>query len=209
MSGNGKRLATKATFGGIAVVKPLSRREAEAERAAQVYDAAQGIGKEPAGVPAADAGATPGRIGYAELHCLSHFSFGRGASSARELFERAKRNGYAALAITDECTLAGIVRAYEASKETGLKLITGTELVLDDGLKLVLLAETQAGYTAICKLITHARRRADKGEYQVTRADLEDGLPGTLALWLPGAKPAAEQGEWLRARFEGRLWLAV
>ena len=54
-------------------------------------------------------------IGYAELHCLSHFSFGRGASSARELFERAKRNGYSALAITDECSMAGIVRAYEAA----------------------------------------------------------------------------------------------
>ena len=80
------------------------------------------------------------RIGYAELHCLSHFSFGRGASSARELFERARRNGYAALAITDECTLAGIVRALEASRETGVKLIVGTEVVLQDGLKLVLLA---------------------------------------------------------------------
>ncbi|MEO8161857.1 MAG: error-prone DNA polymerase, partial [Arenimonas sp.] len=119
------------------------------------------------------------------------------------------RNGYAALAITDECTLAGIVRAFEAARETGLKLLTGTELRLDDGLKLVLLAQTQEGYTAICKLITHARRRADKGEYLLTRADLADGLPGTLALWLPEATPDPEQGRWLRMRFEGRLWLAV
>ena len=51
---------------------------------------------------------------YAELHCLSNFSFQRGASSARELFERAKRQGYDALAITDECSLAGIVRAWQA-----------------------------------------------------------------------------------------------
>jgi len=146
---------------------------------------------------------------YAELHCLSHFSFGRGASSARELFERARRNGYAALAITDECTLAGIVRALEASRETGLKLITGTEVRLDDGLKLVLLAQTQTGYTEICKLITQGRRRADKGEYSLSRADLEGGLPGTLALWLPGATPEPAQGEWLRTHFDGRLWLAV
>jgi error-prone DNA polymerase len=213
VSGNGKRIPTKASFGGIAVLKPLSRREAEAERAAQVHDAArqEWLGAAPAAAgpaPAADVPATTG-AGYAELHCLSHFSFGRGASSARELFERAKRNGYAALAVTDECTLAGIVRALEASRETGLKLVTGTELLLDDGLKLVLLAQTQAGYTAICKLITHARRRADKGRYLVTRADLEDGLPGTLALWLPGATPDRAQGEWLRARFGGRLWLAV
>ncbi len=149
--------------------------------------------------------------GYAELHCLSHFSFGRGASSARELFERARHNGYSALAITDECTLAGIVRALEASRETGLALIVGTELTLDDGLRLVLLAEDQAGYTAICKLITQGRRRAAKGGYSLSRDDLADGLPGTLVLWMPGAAatPGREQGEWLHARFAGRLWLAV
>lgn len=54
---------------------------------------------------------SPGRSHYAELHCLSNFSFQRGASSARELFERARRHGYAALAITDECSFAGLVRA--------------------------------------------------------------------------------------------------
>ena len=149
------------------------------------------------------------RAGYAELHCLSHFSFGRGASSARELFERARRNGYGALAITDECTLSGIVRALEASRETGVALIVGTEIMLDDGLKLVLLAEDQEGYTAICKLITQGRRRAAKGEYVLSRVDLEDGLAGTLALWIPGATPDRGQGEWLRARFVDRLWLAV
>ena len=126
--------------------------------------------------------------GYAELHCLSHFSFGRGASSARELFERAKRNGYQALAITDECTLAGIVRALEASRETGVKLIVGTEVTLDDGLKLVLLAQDQSGYSAISQLITQARRRAEKGSYTLGRADLANGLPGTLALWIPAPR---------------------
>jgi hypothetical protein len=80
---------------------------------------------------------------YAELHCLSNFSFQRGASSAIELFERAKVLGYSALAITDECSLAGIVRALEASKKTKLKLIVGTEVQLADGPKLVLLAKDQ------------------------------------------------------------------
>jgi error-prone DNA polymerase len=65
-------------------------------------------------------------VGYAELHCLSNFSFQHGASSARELFERAKSLGYAALAITDECSLAGIVRALEVAEETGVKLIVGS-----------------------------------------------------------------------------------
>ena len=65
---------------------------------------------------------------YAELHCLSNFSFQRGASTARELFERAKACGYTALAITDECSMAGIVRALEASRATGVRLVVGSEI---------------------------------------------------------------------------------
>src|SRR6185312_5241187 len=82
---------------------------------------------------------------YAELHCLSNFSFGRGASSARELFARAKACGYQALAITDECSLAGIVRAWEAARDAKMKLIVGAEIRLRDGPKMVLLCEDKAG----------------------------------------------------------------
>jgi error-prone DNA polymerase len=160
---------------------------------------------------------------YAELHCLSDFSFGRGASSARELFERAKLQGYAALAITDECSLAGIVRALEASRETGVRLIVGSEVVLDaDGdapLKLVLLVETREGYGTLCRLLTQGRRRSAKGEYRLARADLDDGLPGLLALWVPDARLSQADGAWLKRVFDGgrsggersgnRLWLAV
>ncbi|HEU0198240.1 MAG TPA: error-prone DNA polymerase [Nevskiaceae bacterium] len=147
---------------------------------------------------------------YAELHCLSDFSFGRGASSARELFERARACGYAALAITDECSLAGIVRAHEAALETGVKLIVGTEIQLSDGPKLVLLAEDADGYTALCELITRGRRAAAKGSYHLARTDLDGGLPGTLALWIPDPRqPSREHGMWLKARFDDRLWLAV
>ncbi len=146
---------------------------------------------------------------YAELHCLSHFSFGRGASGARELFERAKQQGYAALAITDEATLAGIVRAWEASKATGLPLIVGSEIQLDDGLRCVLLVEDEAGYRRLCELVTAGRRRSAKGEYRLARADLAGGTDGLLALWLPGATPDEGEGAWLRERFPGRCWLAV
>ncbi|HRA03496.1 MAG TPA: PHP domain-containing protein, partial [Thermomonas sp.] len=76
---------------------------------------------------------------YAELHCLSDFSFLRGAASAQALFERARACGYEALAITDECSLAGIVRGLEAARATGLKLIVGSEFALGCGMKLVLL----------------------------------------------------------------------
>ncbi len=148
---------------------------------------------------------------YAELHCLSDFSFGRGASSAAELFERARQQGYRALAITDACSLAGIVRALGASKTTGVPLIVGSEATLDDGLKLVLLVESREGYTSLCRLVTRGRRRSAKGEYALTRADLlaDGGLPGLLLLWLPGDAPSRDDGAWLRQHFAGRLWLAV
>ena len=146
---------------------------------------------------------------YAELHCCSNFSFLRGASHPAELVQRAAELGYEALALTDECSVAGIVRAWEAARECGLKLIVGSEFRLEDGLRLVLLAADRAGYGQLCRLITRGRRAAVKGDYRLSREDLADGLPGCLALWLPGEAPAAEEGRWLAGRFAGRAWLAV
>ncbi|MCY1270156.1 Error-prone DNA polymerase [compost metagenome] len=143
---------------------------------------------------------------YAELHCLSNFSFQRGASSAEELFERAARLGYRKLAITDECSLAGIVRAWQAAKASGVALIVGSEVQVESGPKLVLLVENLAGYQNLCRLITQARRRADKGSYRLLRADLAQPLDGLLALWLPQQDGDAA---WLRERFPDRLWLGV
>src|SRR5471032_638967 len=108
---------------------------------------------------------------YVELHCLSNFSFQRGASSARELFERAKLHGYQALAITDECTLAGIVRAWQAALDCELPLIIGSEMRIDDGPSVVLLVENLPGYQALCRLITLGRRRAKKGQYLLLRSE--------------------------------------
>ncbi|WP_338744078.1 error-prone DNA polymerase [Pseudomonas putida] len=147
--------------------------------------------------------------GYAELHCLSNFSFQRGASSADELFRRAGEQGYQALAITDECTLAGIVRAWQAAKEHQLRLIVGSEVLLQGGPKLVLLVENLAGYQSLCALITRARRRAQKGEYQLFRDDLQQHHQGLLALWVADDCADTATGEWLRSVFGERLWLAV
>ncbi|WP_417702525.1 error-prone DNA polymerase [Pseudomonas sp.] len=144
---------------------------------------------------------------YAELHCLSNFSFQRGASSAQELFERAARLGYRALAITDECTLAGIVRAWEASKKSGVKLIVGSEVRIEGGPKLVLLAENLMGYQALCGLITRARRRAAKGSYRLLYADFTAPPDGLLAIWLSDGD--ASVLPWLRSLFPERLWLGV
>ena len=69
--------------------------------------------------------------GYAELHCVSCYTFLRGASSPEELVHRADELGYGALAITDECSVAGIVRAHVAAKDLKMKLIVGSELTLE------------------------------------------------------------------------------
>ncbi len=151
---------------------------------------------------------------YAELHCLSNFSFLRGASSPQELIAQAKRLNYRALAITDECSLAGVVRAHVAAKQLGLPLIIGAELTCSDELKLVALATDRAAYGALSRLISMARRSSAKGRYSLARANLENALDGCLIVWLPRADRAAslqqeEAGRWLRERFAGRLWVGV
>lgn len=147
--------------------------------------------------------------GYAELHCLSNFTFLRGASHPEELVEQAAALGYAGLALTDECSLAGAVRAHLAAKELELPLIIGSEFRLADGPTLVLLAADETGYANLSQLITRGRRNAEKGCYHLTREDLSDGLPGCLTLWIPGPAPEPESAAWVSETFAGRAWLAV
>ncbi|MFO1317737.1 MAG: error-prone DNA polymerase [Burkholderiales bacterium] len=166
---------------------------------------------------------------YAELHCLTNFSFLRGASHPEELVERAHALGYAALAVTDECSLAGAVRAHLAAKDAGLPLVLGSEFTLADGLKLVLYATDRATYGDLAQLVTRGRRRAAKGTYALTRDDVAELAPRGLALWLPGkwgpdsnfpAEPrGADEGRenssltlisrWFADVFPGRAWIAA
>jgi error-prone DNA polymerase len=104
---------------------------------------------------------------YAELHCLSNFSFQRGASQPEELVERAHSLGYSALAITDECSVAGVVRAHGEATRLGLKLLPGAEFVVPGGLTLVVLPHDLTGWGNLCEFITLARRAAPKGQYRV------------------------------------------
>ncbi len=154
--------------------------------------------------------------GYAELHCLSNFTFLRGASHPEELVVRARALGYAALALSDECSLAGVVRAHGAAKDRGLKLIIGTEVQLADGPKLVLLATSRTGYGRLSALITQARRRAGKGAYRLQRADLEAGIAACLVLYIPGPdrsraglQTLEAEARWLAGHFPGQAWIAV
>ena len=145
---------------------------------------------------------------YAELHCLSNFSFLRGASHPEELVARAHALGYKALALTDECSLAGAVRAHQEAKVCGLSLILGTEIRVEKTLKLVLLATDRRSYGSISSLITTGRRRSAKGRYSLARNDLDSLVgSGALALWIPEEDftPAA----WLAERFRGAAWIGA
>jgi error-prone DNA polymerase len=146
---------------------------------------------------------------YAELHCLSNFTFLRGASHAEDLIARAQALGYHALAITDECSLAGVVRAHKAAKQHGFKFIIGTEIKIDDGPRLVLLVTNRESYGHISALITRGRTRAAKGRYTVTFADLEQNLDHCLAVLIPGRQSDADHARYLGRRFPQRAWIAV
>jgi error-prone DNA polymerase len=160
--------------------------------------------------------------GYAELHCISNYTFLRGASFPEELVETAQALGYRALAITDECSLSGIVRAHVAARDSGFKLIVGAEFVVGEAAagaaardcRLVLLATSRRGYGELSHLITCARREAPKGQYRCDRPLLEAKLPGEcLALWVPDLSQPVEviasQLAWLNRLLPDRLWIAV
>jgi len=146
---------------------------------------------------------------YAELHCLTNFTFLRGASHPAELVQRAIELGYRALAITDECSVSGIVRAHQAAKGSGLQLIVGSEFRLEDGTHLVILAEDMEGYGNLCELITQGRRNAKKGSYHLLREDFESGLSHCLVLWIPKGPGDKDTAHWMMETFPGRCWIAV
>ena len=146
---------------------------------------------------------------YAELHCLTNFSFLRGASHPDELIARAAALDYRALAITDECSVSGVVRAHEAARDTPIKLIIGSEFQLDDGPKIILLATTLSGYGNLSELITTARRAAKKGSYCLRKAELTNGVDDCLALLVPGDEPKQSELRWFRETFDRSGWLAV
>jgi error-prone DNA polymerase len=158
--------------------------------------------------------------GYAELHCLSNFTFLQGASHPQELVERAIELGYSALALTDECSVAGVVRAHEAVETLRRKaaddktsfrfqLIIGTQVGLQDGLRLVLLAASRTGYGHLCSLITRGRLNSRKGTYALARTDLEKGMDDCLALLVPGTGTTVEDAHWLSQHFPERTWIAT
>jgi error-prone DNA polymerase len=148
---------------------------------------------------------------YAELHCLTNFSFLRSASHAHELVLQAAELGYKSIAITDECSLAGIVKAYMAAEQCGIHLIVGAEFLVEEGFRVVALVTNRTAYSELSALITLARRRADKGAYQVRLHDLVYNLRNNLLIWHPtfGDLNNNEYAPLLRDAFPNRLWIGV
>ncbi|GAA5444254.1 error-prone DNA polymerase [Microbulbifer sp. NBRC 101763] len=159
---------------------------------------------------------------YAELFCQSNFSFLQGASHPWELIQEAYNLGYSALAITDECSLSGIVRAYKEleninlsqenskdrkKRETPFKLICGSYLRLQDGGKAVLLAPNKSAYSELCQLISTSRLRAEKGQYKIFQEDLLKICSETIAIWLPEPEKVSIP-EPIKQHFDGRLYIA-
>ncbi len=157
---------------------------------------------------------------YAELHCLTHFSFQRGASSPEALVRRAWALGYTALAITDECSVAGVVRAWKAlgdlkaelraepqtrprgsnGADNGdapvpdpLQLVYGSEFRFEGQGTLVALARDLAGWSDLCGFITDCRRAAPKGRYALPPlAEALAALTGCELLWAPARSAMAD-----------------
>jgi error-prone DNA polymerase len=154
---------------------------------------------------------------YAELHSISNFTFLRGASWPGELVATAAELNYQAIAICDECSLAGIVKAHLAAKANNIKLIVGSEFTSNEflpPLSLVLLAPNRSGYEQLSALITRARRRSEKGSYTLLAKDLERQTQHLLAIWLPNKRSSTNelviaQGQWLKGIFAKRLSLGV
>ena len=147
-------------------------------------------------------------VEYTALHCVSNFSFLRGASHPEELVATADKLGYQAIAITDECTMSGIVRAHLAAKQYKVKLIVGSEFILEDKLHCILLATDRTAYGKICQLITQARMHEEKGFYRLQRTTIEKfDLSSCLAIWKPHSQIDATELSWLKEQTS--CWIAV
>ena len=156
---------------------------------------------------------------YAELVCTSNFTFLNGASHPQELVARAAELGYCAIAVTDECSLAGIVRAFEETRRCRqqgqpIDLIAGSLFRLENGSRLVLLATDGTGYAQLCTLITRGRRNAPKGNYELPDPVFEKNLDHCLALWLPDTEGTQTEDDiltahWVASHFPERSWLAI
>jgi len=122
---------------------------------------------------------------YAELQVTTHFSFLRGASSAEELFATAKLMGIEALGVVDRNSLAGIVRALEASRATGLRLVVGCRLDLADGMSILVYPTDRAAYSRLTRLLTLGKGRGGKANCILHLDDVALYSEGLIGILMP------------------------
>ena len=148
---------------------------------------------------------------FAELCCTSNFTFLTGASHPDELVTRAYQLGYAGVGLTDEASVSGSVRAHVAAEALGLPCVQGARFVTEERIELTLLAPNRAAWAELCSLISLARRRADKGHYQLSRRDLIGRTDHVLCLWHPDPWSLhwTQDIETLQHAFRGRFWIAA
>jgi error-prone DNA polymerase len=148
---------------------------------------------------------------YAQLFTTTNFTFLTGASHPAEYVYRAAELGYDALAITDECSLAGIVKAFVAAEEMSFKLIIGSRFALSNGMHLIAIAPSRIAYAELSGFITLARRRAEKGSYEAHFEDLRFRLQHCLIIWIANRHSAISESvaSSLNAAFKGRLWIGI
>jgi error-prone DNA polymerase len=148
---------------------------------------------------------------YVELQATSHFSFLRGASSCEDLFSQAAVCGIEALAIVDRNSVAGIVRAHEAAKVTGVRLIVGCRLDLVDGSGVLVYPTDRPAYSRLCRLLSLGKRRAGKAKCNLDWQDLQDFAEGLIAVLVPDQadEDCAQRLRRLKATFLTGAFLAL
>jgi error-prone DNA polymerase len=148
---------------------------------------------------------------YVELQTTTHFSFLRGASGADELFAAAAMLGLPAVGVTDRNSVAGIVRAWEASKTTGVRLVAGCRLDLADNTSLLVYPTDRPAWSRLTRLLSLGKARAGKGKCELHWGDVEAHAEGLLAIHLPD-EPGEENQRLLRrlrATFGDRAYQAL
>ncbi|OZB39250.1 MAG: error-prone DNA polymerase [Acidiphilium sp. 34-60-192] len=148
---------------------------------------------------------------YVELHCTSHYSFLRGASSCDELFAQAAYLGLKTLAMTDRNSLAGIVRAHVAAKANNMRLVVGCRLDLIDGTALLVYPTDRPAYARLCRLLSLGKQRGGKAQCRLDWSDLVAYAEGLIAVLVPGeADDACARGlRRLALSFDDRAYLAL
>src|SRR5690554_5106978 len=148
---------------------------------------------------------------YAQLHTTTNFTFLTGASHPGEYVDRAHELGYDALAITDECSLAGVVKAFVAAEALNFKLIIGSRFRLSNGMDFIAIAPSRIAYAELSGFITLARRRAEKGSYEAHFEDLRFRLQHCLMIWIAKSTEniSDEVTTELKKSFKGRLWIGI